>query len=123
MTVAEMVLEKALIAGKEIPVPTTAQEAGELVNPVIASVARAVQIPAYRRAEILLRISEAISKEREDFAALICEEVRKPLKEARREVDRAIFTFRWASEEAKRLGGEWLPLDLDANTEGRIALV
>src|SRR5438105_3172909 len=101
----------------------TAKEAGALVETVVASFQRVSQTPAYRRAEMLLKISEAIAREREAFALLICEEIQKPLKEARREVDRAIFSFHWASEEAKRFGGEWLPLDLDANTEGRIAVV
>ncbi|MDE2237737.1 MAG: aldehyde dehydrogenase family protein, partial [Elusimicrobia bacterium] len=50
-------------------------------------------------------------------------EVRKPLKVARREVARAAFTFRWAGEEARRFLGELLPLDLDAQSEGRLALV
>jgi glyceraldehyde-3-phosphate dehydrogenase (NADP+) len=45
------------------------------------------------------------------------------LKEARREAARAAFTLRWAAEEARRIGGDVLPLDLDANSEGRFAVV
>ena len=35
---------------------------------------------------------------------------------------RAVFTFRWAAEEARRFGGEILPIDFDQATEGRLAL-
>lgn len=96
---------------------------GDWVGRVAASFGRTAQIPAYRRAEALLSVSQALERDREAFASLICEEVKKPIREARREVERAAFTFRWASEESKRFGGEWLPLDLDANTEGRLAMV
>lgn len=89
---------------------------------VAAAFQKTAALPSYVKAEILLKISKAIEKESEMFARLICEEVKKPIKEARREVSRAIFTFAWASEEAKRFGGEILPLDLDAASAGRFAL-
>jgi len=37
-------------------------------------------------------------------------------------VARAVFTFRWAAEEALRIVGEVLPLDLEPGSEGRLAL-
>lgn len=83
---------------------------------------KALALPSYVRSEILYKVAEGLQKEAEVFARLISEEVKKPLKESRREVGRAIFTFRWAAEEAKRFGGELLPLDLDSNSEGRMAL-
>lgn len=95
----------------------------QVIQRVCGSAKKAAQIPAYQRSKVLAAIADGIEKDRDGFARLICEEVKKPLKEARRETDRAIFTFRWASEEAKRFGGEWLPLDLDANAEGRMAVV
>ncbi|MBI3549606.1 MAG: aldehyde dehydrogenase family protein [Elusimicrobia bacterium] len=101
----------------------TAAEAAAIAARVAGAAKRTSQIPAYKRAAALAGVAEILKKQREEFAALIVEEVKKPLKEARREVDRATFTFGWAAEEAKRFGGEWLPLDLDANTEGRVALV
>jgi glyceraldehyde-3-phosphate dehydrogenase (NADP+) len=60
---------------------------------------------------------------REELARLIALEAGKPLKLARAEVARAILTFTDAVEEAKRLRGEWLPLDLDTASEGRQGLV
>jgi hypothetical protein len=46
-----------------------------------------------------------------------------PLRLARAEVDRAVLTFKTAAEEAARLGGESLPLDLTEGNEGRWGLV
>jgi acyl-CoA reductase-like NAD-dependent aldehyde dehydrogenase len=80
-------------------------------------------LPAHARAKILLKAAEVLEAQAEDFARLICSEVGKPLKEARREAGRAAFTLRWAGEEARRVVGEMIPLDLDANSEGRYALV
>ncbi len=80
-------------------------------------------MPAHVRARVLLKAAEALEAQAEDFARLICREVGKPLKEARREAARGAFTLRWAGEEARRITGEVLPLDLDANSEGRYAMV
>ncbi|MEK7232653.1 MAG: aldehyde dehydrogenase family protein [Elusimicrobiota bacterium] len=88
-----------------------------------AAMAATAALPSYARAKILLKAAEALEASAEDFARLICSEVGKPLKEARREAARGAFTLRWAGEEARRIIGEVLPLDLDANTEGRYALV
>ncbi len=50
-------------------------------------------------------------------------EAGKPLTAARAEVERAVFTFRIAAEEAVRFGGEYLPLDWQASTKGNFAIV
>ncbi|HLW79996.1 MAG TPA: aldehyde dehydrogenase family protein, partial [Terriglobia bacterium] len=42
---------------------------------------------------------------------------------ARAEVERAIFTFTVAAGESVRIQGDWLPLDLQASTAGRWAIV
>src|SRR2546430_602695 len=47
----------------------------------------------------------------------------KPLKWARAEVGRAVSTFRWAAEEARRFSGELQRLDTDAAATGRLAVV
>jgi aldehyde dehydrogenase (NAD+) len=80
-------------------------------------------LPTHARARILASVADALEKDAEAFARLIVEEVKKPLKEARREAARAAFTFRWAAEEARRINGEYMPLDMDANSEGRFAIV
>lgn len=80
-------------------------------------------LPSHARARILAAVADALEKDAEGFARLIVEEVRKPLKDARREAARAAFTFRWAAEEARRVNGEVLPLDLEPGSEGRYALI
>ncbi len=50
-------------------------------------------------------------------------EAGKPVRLARIEVDRAVLTFKTAAEEAARLGGESIPLDLPEGNEGRWGLV
>jgi glyceraldehyde-3-phosphate dehydrogenase (NADP+) len=79
--------------------------------------------PSYERKRILNAISEGIRARREEFSQLMCLEAGKPIKTARAEVDRAVFTFAVAAEEATRIGGEWLPLDWQSSTAGRAGIV
>ena len=81
------------------------------------------KMPSYERQRVLREISAGIRTRYEEFARLMALEAGKPIKTARAEVDRAIFTFEVAAEEATRIGGEWLPLDLQASTAGRSAIV
>ncbi|MBI1955377.1 MAG: aldehyde dehydrogenase family protein [Acidobacteria bacterium] len=81
------------------------------------------RLPTCRRAEILERIAQAIKASQEELARLIALEAGKPIKTARGEVSRAVATFTDGLEESKRIRGEWLPLDLDAASAGRFALV
>ena len=81
------------------------------------------KMAGYERQAILRAISEGIGKRREEFAHLIALEAGKPIRTARTEVDRAVFTFAVAAEEATRIGGEWLPLDWQASTAGRAGII
>ncbi|MFN8578016.1 MAG: aldehyde dehydrogenase family protein [Candidatus Sericytochromatia bacterium] len=72
----------------------------------------------YKRSEILKNIYQIIEKRKSDFVDLIVDESAKPITYAKAEVDRAIATFKIASEEVLRFGGEFLPLDITAATEG-----
>ena len=80
-------------------------------------------IPAYKRATLLRAVSEGIKNRKEDFGRTIAREAGKPITEARVEVGRAVNTFELASEEAKRLGGEVIPLDTIAGAEGRTGII
>jgi acyl-CoA reductase-like NAD-dependent aldehyde dehydrogenase len=80
-------------------------------------------MPGYQRQHILRAIAECVAARREEFARTIALEAGKPIKTARAEVDRAIFTWNIAAEESVRICGEWLPLDLQAPTKGRWAIV
>ncbi|MBI2618822.1 MAG: aldehyde dehydrogenase family protein [Ignavibacteriales bacterium] len=79
-------------------------------------------LPSHRRAEILSFIAGKIREEKEAFAGTIVKEVGKPAKAARIEVERAIATFNIAAEEAKRIGGETIPLDWNVLSEQRFGL-
>jgi acyl-CoA reductase-like NAD-dependent aldehyde dehydrogenase len=81
------------------------------------------KMPGFERQRILREISEGIRVRQEEFARLIASEAGKPIRTAREEVNRAVFTFAIAAEEATRIGGEWLPLDWQASAAGRGAIV
>lgn len=74
--------------------------------------------PAYERAALLARIAQGLRQRREDLARLITAESGKPVTFARAEVDRAFDTFTIASEEAKRQGGELLPMEISSAGRG-----
>jgi acyl-CoA reductase-like NAD-dependent aldehyde dehydrogenase len=76
------------------------------------------EMPAYKRAEILLKTAALLRERSDDLAKTIAAEAGKALKFARAEVDRAVSTFTIASEEAKRLHGETIPLDAVPAGEG-----
>jgi acyl-CoA reductase-like NAD-dependent aldehyde dehydrogenase len=81
------------------------------------------KMASYERQNVLRAISEGIRQKREDFAALMALEAGKPIRTARAEVARAVFTFAVAAEEATRISGEWLPLDLQPSAAGRGGIV
>jgi len=81
------------------------------------------KLPVWKRAETLEKISAGIAARREEFARTIALEAGKPIRTARAEVDRAVFTFKVAAEESKRIYGELVPLDWIPGTEGRTAQI
>ncbi|MGA3070307.1 MAG: aldehyde dehydrogenase family protein [Terracidiphilus sp.] len=101
----------------------TRADARQAVNHAVASLRRTRALPRWKRREILEDVAAALIEQKERFAQLIVAEAGKPLRLARAEVDRAVLTFKTAAEEAARLGGESLPLDLTEGNEGRWGLV
>ena len=81
------------------------------VDAAVRSAGIMMETPAFRRSQILLKTAHLIQERREEFAESIASEAGKALKFARAEVDRAISTITIASEEAKRIHGETVPLD------------
>ena len=77
-------------------------------------------LPAYERGRILREISAGIKARREELGRLICLEAGKPIRDALVEVDRASLTFRLGAEEAERMVGEVIPLDLLPSSKGRV---
>jgi glyceraldehyde-3-phosphate dehydrogenase (NADP+) len=84
---------------------------------------QAAGLPAYARAAALDHVSRRLADRADEVAALITAESGKPVKWARAEVGRAVSTFRWAAEEARRFSGELQRLDTDPSAAGRLALV
>ena len=77
------------------------------------------RLPAFERQRVLRRVAAAVAASRRTSARTIVQEAGKPIKLARIEVDRAVFIFNVAAEEATRIYGEYLPLDWQEFTAGR----
>jgi glyceraldehyde-3-phosphate dehydrogenase (NADP+) len=80
-------------------------------------------LSGYMKHQILMKLRDQLVKNKEDLAATICLEAGKPLGQARAEVARAAFTVETAAEEARRVGGEVLPLDRVPWAEGKHGVV
>ena len=80
-------------------------------------------LTAYERSAALHHVAEALQQRKEEFAQLITLETGKPISFSRAEVDRAIFTLTTSSEEAKRIEGTILPMDVAPQAPVRTALV
>ena len=80
------------------------------------------RLPAYERGRILRDISAGIKARREELGRLIALEAGKPIRDALVEVDRATLTFRLGAEEAERMTGELIPLDLMASSKDRVGI-
>ena len=106
--------------GEIVGVLPTARK--EDLDAALAAAERAEDVmadmPAHKRASILLRTAELMRERSEDLAKTVAAEAGKALKFARAEVDRAASVFTIAAEEAKRLHGETIPLDAVPSGEG-----
>jgi acyl-CoA reductase-like NAD-dependent aldehyde dehydrogenase len=78
------------------------------------------QLTPYDRYEILNKASEILKGRKEEVALTLAREVGKTIKDARLEVERAIQTLILSSEEAKRIGGEVLPISASPGAENRM---
>jgi acyl-CoA reductase-like NAD-dependent aldehyde dehydrogenase len=105
-----------------VSVPTDAQ-VEQAVADLHAVRLEAQATPAHVRAAALDHISARLRERAEEIAALITAENGKPLVWARGEVGRAVSTFRWAAEEARRFSGDLQRLDTDATATGRLGVV
>ena len=93
------------------------------VSAAADAAAESAALPAHVRAEALDHVRRRLDEEAETTAELITAESGKPISWARVEVSRAVSTFRWAAEEARRFAGEVQRLDTAPGSEGRMALV
>ncbi|WP_272908615.1 aldehyde dehydrogenase family protein [Nitrospina gracilis] len=79
-------------------------------------------LPSYARRDICNQVADGIEKRREEFARTLAMESGKPLIYSRAEVDRSISTFRVAAEEATRIHGEVLNLDITEPAKDKTGL-
>jgi acyl-CoA reductase-like NAD-dependent aldehyde dehydrogenase len=70
------------------------------------------EMKAYQRQAVIDHCVKRFRDRAEELAMSLCIEAGKPIKDARGEVGRLIDTFRIASEEATRIYGELMPLDI-----------
>jgi acyl-CoA reductase-like NAD-dependent aldehyde dehydrogenase len=95
----------------------------EAIGIAAQTVAHTRFMPAFKRSEVLCRIAATIKLRHEELSHQLALEAGKPIRTARQEIDRAVITFTVASEEAKRIGGEYLPMDIAPPGENRVGLV
>jgi glyceraldehyde-3-phosphate dehydrogenase (NADP+) len=109
------------------PAVTAVQGTGPDLDAAITAAqggfARLRALPRHARRDILSRTAEGLTRERDALARELAESCGKPVTQALGEVDRAIMTFSLAADEARRFGGEMVPLDVDPRTAGYTGLV
>lgn len=100
----------------------SAEQYDEAVEAAVSAFATTRTQPAYERSRVLRATSEGITRRREELARLIALEAAKPIKDSIIEVDRTSLAFRIAAEEAERIGGELIPLDLIPSSRDRVGI-
>jgi acyl-CoA reductase-like NAD-dependent aldehyde dehydrogenase len=101
----------------------TAEHAERAIQSAVQAFGSTRRLPAFERQRVLRSIAQYISSHKEEFARTMAQEAGKPLKAARTEVERAVFTFTVAAEETTRIPGEYLSLDWQQFTSGRWGIV
>src|SRR5580765_4488751 len=119
-------LEVANPADPDSPAGATYNATDAQYEEAVEAAVRAFEVtrhlPAYERGRALRNISAGIKARREELGRLIALEAGKPIRDALVEVDRATLTFRLGAEEAERMYGETIPLDLMASSKGRVGI-
>jgi len=100
----------------------TEEQYEEAVTAAVAAFEQMRVLPAYERGRALREISNGIKARREEIGRILSTEAGKPIRDALVEVDRATLTFRLGAEEAERMYGETIPLDLMASSKGRVGI-
>jgi acyl-CoA reductase-like NAD-dependent aldehyde dehydrogenase len=118
---------------REVRIPYDGSAAGtiyqagpEQVNAAIEAALEAFPkmraMSRHDRSSILYR-AHAILKERADeMARAVSSEAGKPIREARMEVERGLFTLLFSAEESHRLHGEEIPMDAHPGGRGKTGL-
>src|SRR5207247_7470426 len=99
--------------GSEVGVVALAgpEEVRAALDANVAATRACRELPAYERAAALRKIADGLEGAKSELARTLALEAGKPIAQARTELDRTIFVFRDAAEEASRIGGEVIPDD------------
>ncbi|GAB5402412.1 MAG: aldehyde dehydrogenase family protein [Aureliella sp.] len=95
-----------------------AEMINEAIGAASASATAMAQIPPYERQAILNHCVHRFQQRSEELAMSLCVEAGKPIKDSRGEVARLIDTFRIAAEEAIRIEGDVLNLQISSRARG-----
>jgi len=76
------------------------------------------RLPAYARQAVIEHCVRRFTERAEELATVLCVEAGKPIRDARGEVGRLVDTFRIAAEEATRIRGEVMTLDVTPRARG-----
>jgi acyl-CoA reductase-like NAD-dependent aldehyde dehydrogenase len=101
----------------------TREHAERAIQAAVGAFGTTRKLPAFERQRVLRSIAQQIATRMEEFARTLAQEAGKPIKAARREVERAIFTFTVGAEETTRIPGEFLSLEWQQYTAGRWGIV
>jgi acyl-CoA reductase-like NAD-dependent aldehyde dehydrogenase len=101
----------------------TADQARRALQAAVSAFEANRRTPAYERRAWLEGIRDGIRARRQEFGELMTLETGKPIRDSLTEVDRALLTFGTAAEEAVRINGEVIPLDVAAAGRGRMGVV
>jgi glyceraldehyde-3-phosphate dehydrogenase (NADP+) len=110
--------ERAVLAARG-----TAEDLELAIRAAQAGLARMRALPRHARRDLLVRIADALTQQRQSLAEELARSCGKPITQALGEVDRAVMTFSFAADEARRFAGEAVPLDVDPRTAGYTGLV
>jgi acyl-CoA reductase-like NAD-dependent aldehyde dehydrogenase len=106
------------------PLATLLESSPADVDAAIASAQKAYEgspLAPYDRYRILRRAAELIEERHEELSRSITAEAGKPIRDSRAEVSRAVLAFELCAEEAKRIGGEYVPVAATPGSENRHA--
>ncbi|HSR93080.1 MAG TPA: aldehyde dehydrogenase family protein [Gemmatimonadales bacterium] len=118
----------------QVDAPYTGEPAADVVQATDSDLDEAIEsaqvafaamraMPRHARHDLLHRVTEALTRQRTELGIELATSCGKPITQALGEVDRAIMTFSLAADEARRFGGEVVPLDLDTRGVGMNGLV
>ncbi len=102
-------------------VPVASRETvGKAIAAAYAAFPTYSRLPAHKRFRILEKASQLLAKHQDEIATIICREAGKAWKYSIGEVTRAVETFQFSAEEAKRVPGETIPMDASVAGENRV---